>query len=47
VDFKCDHLYRIVFEELIITEPGLKRYLGCQHLARNKDVDVFEDLKIM
>jgi hypothetical protein len=52
-EFKCDHLYRIVFEELIITEPGLKRYLGCQHLARfafsnlarNKDVNEFEDLK--
>jgi hypothetical protein len=43
--FKCNHVYRIILEELITTEPGLKRYLVCQHLAwflfsnlaRNKD----------
>jgi hypothetical protein len=52
-EFKFGHLYRIFFEELITTEPRLKSYLCCQHLARflfsnlarNKDVDVFEDLK--
>jgi hypothetical protein len=52
-ELKCNHLYRMVFEELITTEPGLKKYLGCQPLARfacsnlvrNKDVAVFEDLK--
>jgi hypothetical protein len=53
-EFKCSHLYTMVFENLMITEPGLKMFSGCQHLrwyafsnlALHKDVDVIVEYEI-
>jgi hypothetical protein len=32
-EFKSSHLYTMVNENLLITEPGLKMFSGCQHLS--------------